>query len=92
MVTEPILLPTMSVSELPVISSALPILPIVKLKVIVVPTSPTLAVEPTLPEVVTSPTSIVASVLVSMRTRPRSPALPHIALASASATPLQLCQ
>ena len=43
-VTEPISLPTTSVSELPVVSSALPILPIAKLKVIASPTSPTLVV------------------------------------------------
>jgi len=41
-VTEPISLPTTSVSELPVISPALPILPIAKLKVIASPTFPTL--------------------------------------------------
>ena len=86
-VTEPISLPTISVSELPVVSPALPILPIAKLKVIASPISPTLVVEPTLPGVVTSPTSIVASVLVSMRTPPRSLAIPHIAPASASAIP-----
>ena len=86
-VTEPISLPTASVSELPVVLPALPILPITKLKVIASLTSPTLVVEPALPEVVTSPMSIVASVLVSIRTPLRSPALPHIALASASAIP-----
>ena len=83
-VIEPISLPTMSASELPVVSPALPILPIAKLKVIASPTSPTLVVEPTLPEVVTNPSSIVASVLVSMRTPPRSPTIPHVAAASAS--------
>jgi len=54
-VTEPILLPTTSVSELPVVSPALPILPIAKLKVIASLTFPTLVVEPTLSEVVTAP-------------------------------------
>ena len=48
------------------------------------PTSLTLVVEPALPEIVTSPTSVVASVLVSMRTPPRSPMTPHVAAASAS--------
>ena len=86
-VTEPISFPTTLVSELPVVSPALPILPIAKLKVIASPTSPTLVVEPALPEVITSPTSIVASVLVSMRTPPRSPMIPHIALVSASTIP-----
>jgi len=86
-VTEPILLPTTSVSELPVVSPALPILPIAKLKVIASPTSPTLVVEPALSEIVTNPTSIVASVLVSMRTPSRSPTTPHISPVSAPAIP-----
>jgi len=46
--------------------------------------SPTLVVEPVLPEIVTSPTSIVATVLVSMRTPPRPPVIPHLSPASAS--------
>ena len=87
MVTKPISLPTTSVSELPVVSLGLLVQPIAKLKVIASPTSLTLVVEPALPEVVTSPTSVVASVLVSMRTPPRSPAIPHIAPASASTIP-----
>jgi len=87
MVTEPILLPTTSVSEMPVILPTLPILPTAELKVITSPTSPTLVIEPALPEIVTSPTLIVASVLVSMRTPLRSPTIPHIALASTSAIP-----
>ena len=41
-------------------------------------------VEPALPEIVTSPTSVVDSVLVSMRTPPRSPTTSHVAAASAS--------
>ena len=44
-------------------------------------------VEPALPEIVTSPTSVVASVLVSMRTPPRSPTTSHVAAASASTIP-----
>jgi len=63
------------------------ILPNAELKVITSPTSPTLVVEPALPEIVTSHSSVVASVLVSMRTPPRSPTVPHIAPASASAIP-----
>ena len=51
------------------------------------PTSLTQIIEPALPEVVTSPTLIVASVLVSMRTPPRSPKTPHISLVSAPAIP-----
>ena len=47
-------------------------------------TFPTLVVEPAFPEIVTSPTSVVAGVLVSMRTPPRSPTIPHVAAASAS--------
>ena len=84
-VTEPISLPTISVSELPVVSPALTILPIVKLKVIVSLTSLTLVIKPVLLEVVTSPTSIVASVMVSMRTPPRSPMIPHISPVSTPA-------
>jgi len=76
-VTEPISLPTTSIGEMPVVSLTLPILTTTELKVITSPTSPTLVVEPALPEIVTSPTSIVASVLVSMRTPLRSPAIPR---------------
>jgi len=50
--------------------------------VIASPTSLILVVEPTLPKIVTSPTSIVASVLVSMRTPLRSLMIPHISPAS----------
>ena len=49
--------------------------------------SPTLMVEPALPDIVTSPTSVVASVLVSMTTPPRSPTTSHVAAASASIIP-----
>ena len=80
----PISLPTISISEMPLVSPVSPILPGAELKVITSPTSPTLVVEPALPEIVTSPTSVVASVLVSMRTPPRSPTTPHVAAASAS--------
>ena len=67
-VTEPISLPTTSVGEMPVVSLTLPIL--AELKVITSPSSPTMVVEPAFPKIVTSPTSVVASVLVSMRTPP----------------------
>jgi len=86
-VTEPISLPTTSVGEMPVVSLTLPILGTTKLKVITSPSSPTMVVEPAFPKIVTSPTSVVASVLASMRTPLRSPAIPHIALASASVIP-----
>jgi len=86
-VTEPISPPTTSVGEMPVVSLTLPILGTTELKVITSPSSPTMVVEPAFPKIVTSPTSVVASVLVSMRTPPRSPAIPHIALASASVIP-----
>ena len=46
----------------------------------------TLVVEPVLPGVVTSPTSIVAGVLVSMKTPPRPPAIPRPSSTSAFAT------
>ena len=61
-----------------------PILPGAELKVITSPTSSTLVVEPVLPKIVTSPTSVVASVLVSMRTPRRSPTTSHVATVSAS--------
>ena len=85
MVTEPISFPTILVGEMPVVSLTLPVLTTTGLKVITSPTSPTLVVEPALPEIVTSPTSIVASVLVLMRTLPRSPVIPRLSPATASA-------
>ena len=57
-VMEPILPPSILVSGMPLVSSMPPILPL-----ITSPTSPTLVVEPALPEMVTSPTSVVAGVL-----------------------------
>ena len=84
-VTEPISLPTILVSEMPLVLPVPPILPSAELKVITSPTSLTLVVEPALLKMVTSPTSVVASVLVSMRTPSRSSAIPHISPASASA-------
>jgi len=59
-VTEPTSLLTISVSEMPLVLPVPPILPSAELKVITSPTSPTLVVEPALPEIVTSPTSVVA--------------------------------
>ena len=63
-VTEATSLPTISTSEVPSVSPAPSILSGAELRVITSPTSPTLVVEPALPEVVTSPTSVVASVLI----------------------------
>ena len=60
---EPTSLLTISMSEMPLVSSVPPILSGAELKVITSPTSPTLVVEPALPEIVTSPTSVVAGVL-----------------------------
>ena len=60
-------LPTISTSEVPSVLLG------AELRVITSPTSPTLVVEPAVQEMVTSPTSIVASVLVSMKTPPRLP-------------------
>ena len=59
-------LPTISTSEVPTI------LPSVELRVITSPTSPTLVVEPAVQEMVVSPTSTVASALISMKTPQRS--------------------
>jgi len=44
-------------------------------------------VEPAVQEMVTSPTSVVASVLISMKTPPRSPMTSHAAAASIPAIP-----
>ena len=75
MATETITLPAESVGEMTVVSLTSPVLATTGLRVITSPTSLTLIVEPVLPEIVTSPTSIVAGVLVSMKTPPRSPAI-----------------
>jgi len=90
-VTKPISLPTVLVGVVPVISSTLPNLTTTGLKVITSPMSLTLIVEPDLPEIVTSPTSIVASILVSMRTPPRSLVISRLSPASASAISSWLC-
>jgi len=82
---EPITLPAESVGEMLVASLTLPVLATTGLRIITSPTSPTLVIEPVLPKIVTSPTSIVTGVLVSMKTPPRSPAIPRLSPASASA-------
>ena len=68
--TEPITLPAESVGKMTVVFLTPPVLTTTGLKVITSPTSPTLVVEPVLPGVVTSPTIIVAYVLVSMKIPP----------------------
>ena len=78
MAAEPITLPAESVGEMPVASLTLPVLATIGLRIITNPISPTLVIEPVFPEIVTSPTSIVAGVLVSMKTPPRSPAISHL--------------
>ena len=70
---------------MPVASLTLPVLATTGLRIITSPTSPTLVIEPVLSEIVTSPVSIVAGVLVSMKTPPRSPTIPRLSPASASA-------
>ena len=85
MAAEPTTLPTEPVGELTVVSLTPLVLATTGLRIITSPTSPTLVVEPVLREVVISPTSIVASVLVSMKTPPRSPPIPRPSPGSASA-------
>ena len=70
MAAEPITLPAESVGEISVASLTLSVLATTGLRIITSPTSPTLVVEPVLPEIVTSPTFIVTGVLVSMKTPP----------------------
>ena len=67
-------LPTVSTSEMPAT------LPSAELRVITIPTSPTLVIEPVAQEVVASLISAVAGVLVSMRTPPRSVSYTHLTL------------
>jgi len=81
---EPITLPAESVGEMPVASQTLPILATTGLRIITSPTSSMLVIEPVPSEVVTGPTSIVAGVLVSMKTPPQSPAIPRLSPASVS--------
>ena len=72
---------TISTSEAP------SVMPSAELRVITSPTSPTVVVEPAVQEMVTSPTSAVASVLISMKTPPRSLMTCHAAAASVPAVP-----
>jgi len=72
---EPITFSAESVGEMTVASLTPPVLVTTSLSVITSPTSPTLVVEPALPEVVTSPTFLVTGVLVLMKTPPRLPAI-----------------
>ena len=87
---EPITLPAESVGEMTMVFLTPPVLVTTGLRVITSPTSPTLVVEPALPEIVTSPTSIVAGVLVSMKTPPQSPAIPRLSPAGFLSFPLPL--
>ena len=88
MAAELITLPAESVGEMMVVSLTQPVLETTGLRVFTSPTSPTLVVEPVLPEIVTSPTSIVAGVLVSLKTPSQSPVIPRLSPASASVIPL----
>ena len=71
MAAESITLHAESVGEMTVVSLTSPILATTGLRVIIIPISPTLVVEPVLLGIITSPTSMVAGVLVSMKTPPR---------------------
>jgi len=84
-VAEPITLPDEPVGEMTVVSLMRPVLATTGLRVITNPVSLTLVIEPVLPEIVTSQTSIVAGVIVSMKTPLRSPAIPRLSPASAFA-------
>ena len=85
MAVKPITLLAEQVGEMTVVSLMLLVMVTTGLRVITSPASPTLVVEPILSEIVTSPTSIVAGVLVSMKTPFRSPVIPRLSPASASA-------
>ena len=85
MAVELIILPAKSVGEMTVVSLTPPVLATTGLRVITIPTSPTLVVEPVLSGIVTSLTSIVSGVLVSMKTPLRPPAIPRPSSASSSA-------
>jgi len=80
MATETITLPAESVGEMTVVSLTLPVLVTTGLRVIIIPISPTLVVEPVLLGIITSPTSMVAGVLVSMKTPLRLPAILRLSL------------
>ena len=83
--TEPIAFLSESVGEMMVVYLMLLVSVTAGLRVITIPTSPTLIVEPALFGVVTSPTFVVAGVPVSMKT-PRLPTIPLPSLTSVSAT------
>ena len=68
--TEPIAFPSESVGEMTTVSLMQPVLVTAGLRVITSPISLTLIVEPAISRVVISPTSVVVSVLVSMKTPP----------------------
>ena len=85
MAGEPITLPAKSIGEMSVASLTLSVLTTTGLRIITSPTSPTLVIELVLPEIITSPTSIMAGILVSMKTHSRSTTIPRLSPASASA-------
>ena len=80
--TEPIAFPSESFGEMTTVSLMQPVLVTAGLRVITSPASPTLIIEPALSGVVTSPTSVVVSVLVSMKTPPRLTVIPRPSLTS----------
>ena len=84
--TELIAPPPESAGEMRVTSMTLSVLAMISLRVITNPTSPILIAELALSGVVTSPTSLMANVLVSMKTLPRLSAIPHPSLTSVSTT------
>ena len=84
--TESIVFPSESVGRMTSVSLMLPVSVTAGLMVITSLTSLTLVVEPALPGVVTSPTSVVAGVLVSMKTPPQLPAIPRPSPTSVSVT------
>jgi len=84
--TEPIAFLSESVGEMMVVYLMLLVSVTAGLRVITIPTSPTLIVEPALFGIVTSPTSVVSSVLVSMKIPPRLPVISRPSPTSVSAT------
>ena len=84
--TEPIASQLESAGEMTVASMMLLVLATTSLRVITSPVSLTLIIELALSEVVTSPTSLVAGVLVSMKTPSRLPAIPRPSQTITSAT------
>ena len=80
--TEPIALPPESVGEMVVAFMMLPVLATASLTVITSLMSSMLIIELAFSGVVTTPTSLVAGVLVSMKTPSRLPAIPRPSLIS----------